>query len=279
MEQAWRQILPGIREMRQNFFQNNSAKPRIMVTQHWHDAYEVLFIRRGEAMQWINAQVMKVAAGDLIWIRPGDVHVTRTDAADGCDIDVLQFVPEEMGESEAELRRVAPGVAHSDAEVVGIFDALTRAQRDKSPGQMLTLSGLTRLVCGWKLRTSGEAAQATRSAFIEAVCVYLDGAQSLKLQDTAAHFGYSPEHLSRRFHAEMDISYRRYCEMLRLRRATTLLHTDKHSIEDIAEQLGYSDESGFIRAFRRTYGITPYAYRKSLRPLDAEKRTIREEKQ
>jgi AraC-like DNA-binding protein len=37
---------------------------------------------------------------------------------------------------------------------------------------------------------------------------------------------------------------------------------DRHiSIHQIAYQLGYSDTTAFIRAFRRTGGITPALYR------------------
>lgn len=139
-------------------------------------------------------------------------------------------------------------------------------------GQQLMMLGLAHLLSGWMRRRQGEKAEKTLSTLIRSVHAYLETAESLRLQDTAAHFGYSPEHLSRRFHAEMGVTYQRYCEQVRLQRATALLHQGGRSVTQMAEQLGYSDESGFIRAFRRAYGITPYAYAKSRLPLEAEKK-------
>ncbi len=60
--------------------------------------------------------------------------------------------------------------------------------------------------------------------------------------------------------AAMWMPYREWCEQLRMRRATKLLHDQQSSIAQIAELLGYSDSSSFIRAFKRIYGITPYQY-------------------
>jgi AraC-like DNA-binding protein len=88
------------------------------------------------------------------------------------------------------------------------------------------------------------------------------------LQQTAARFNYSPEHLSRKFRNEVGISYRSYCEQVRMRRAIALLSDEAADLSVIAETLGYSDSSCFIRAFRQVYGITPGAYRKRRRSLD-----------
>ena len=238
---------------------------------HWHVVYEAIFVRRGGGTVWINAQQMTFAAGDLIWIRPGDVHATRADLPDGYACDVLQFFPDVIGGIE----RIASGVERASEEMHAIFDAFARETQRDDEGQQLTMMGLVHLLGGWMLRRQDTETKAAPSGFICAVQTYLETAQSLRLQNTAAQFGYAPEHLSRRFHAETGISYRNWCEMIRLQRASMLLREEAARITDIAGRLGYSDESSFIRAFRRTYGITPYAYRKSQLPVEAEKHRLK----
>ena len=47
--------------------------------------------------------------------------------------------------------------------------------------------------------------------------------------------------------------------------ATRMLTTTGHSLSEITYLLGYSEESAFIRAFRRWMGCTPLDYRRSMR--------------
>ena len=46
-----------------------------------------------------------------------------------------------------------------------------------------------------------------------------------------------------------------------MRAACDYLRTTSQPVGHIATQLGFSDESAFGRAFRRTYAVTPRAYR------------------
>jgi iron complex transport system substrate-binding protein len=100
-----------------------------------------------------------------------------------------------------------------------------------------------------------------RSPLVKAVCRYVEFADDIRLERTAQVLNYSPEHISRRFHGEMGITYKAYCDATKMQRALHLLDGDA-SLMQISEQLGYSEVLGFIRAFKRKYGITPHAYRR-----------------
>ena len=50
-------------------------------------------------------------------------------------------------------------------------------------------------------------------------------------------------------------------DSFRLRRATSLLRETDASVEEIADELGFSDASGFTKAFRRWTGIAPREWR------------------
>lgn len=50
-------------------------------------------------------------------------------------------------------------------------------------------------------------------------------------------------------------------DSFRLRRATSLLRDTEASVEEIADELGFSDASGFSKAFRRWTGIAPREWR------------------
>jgi AraC-like DNA-binding protein len=80
------------------------------------------------------------------------------------------------------------------------------------------------------------------------------------LAELAALVNLSPRTLARKLSAE-GINFRHLSTQIRHARACTML-ADRHiPIHQIAYQLGYSDTTAFIRAFRRTGGITPALYR------------------
>jgi len=260
MDKPTRQLILFDGEIHLRMCSNNCTEAQMMCARHWHEAYEVLYIRRGTGRQWINASQFDVAQGDLVLLRPGDVHATEALSADGCDIDVLQFMPEAFGSDADALRLCDAGVYPGNDALKKVFDGFWYEAQETRPGQTLMLSGLLRLLSGWVVRRQGNGGGSAVSGLIRQVCDHLETALSLDLKETAAVFGYSPEHLSRRFHAETGITYRRWCEVIRMRRAVTYLHRDGCSVTETAERLGYGDASGLIRAFRRTYGMTPYAY-------------------
>ena len=53
----------------------------------------------------------------------------------------------------------------------------------------------------------------------------------------------------------------RYLKSLRMQQAATLLTTTFLSVKEIVKRVGGTDESHFVRDFKRMYGKTPSAYR------------------
>jgi len=239
------------------------------VDAHWHDSCEVLYVRRGWGTQRINAETMPFHPGDVVLIRSGDVHATEAISAGGSDIDCVRFFAEKLQAGNRVERELPSGIIRPENEdMQNLFDAMDRCDKDRMPEKDVILSGLIQILIGLLLR-SGEKNGTVRSAAMGKICAYMEIAQNLSLESVSAQFGYCPEHLSRRFHAETGKTYRQYCEQIRMRRAVARLR-DEVDISVVAEAVGYSDSSSFIRAFRRMYGITPSAYRKSGLSIESE---------
>lgn len=82
-----------------------------------------------------------------------------------------------------------------------------------------------------------------------------------RISDLAAELSVSERTLVRRFKAALKVTPINYFQDLRLEAARTLLEFDDRSIENVANQVGYSDTSSFTRLFRERIGMTPKAYR------------------
>ena len=84
------------------------------------------------------------------------------------------------------------------------------------------------------------------------------------LEEVASGLHVSTRTLKRRLAAQ-GVTYSDVLEEQRREKALLLLRSPSLSLDEIAEQLGYSDTSNFRRAFRRWTGVSPAAYRKTAR--------------
>lgn len=99
---------------------------------------------------------------------------------------------------------------------------------------------------------------------IRLCCEYIDThpGDKLTLEELAQKAGYSPFHMSRKFHKEMNCSIIEYIQRSKLDRAKYLLtHTDQ-SVDDISAELGFNSRSYFTTVFKNQEGMTPSDYRR-----------------
>ncbi len=83
-----------------------------------------------------------------------------------------------------------------------------------------------------------------------------------RIEQTAHRLGYSTQTFWRRLRDE-GTDYTGVRTQARRDSAIVLLGDPNESVERIAETLGFSESSAFIRAFRQWTGMTPMAYRKA----------------
>lgn len=77
----------------------------------------------------------------------------------------------------------------------------------------------------------------------------------------AAAVNLSPSRLHQLFKEETGLPPARYLRQLRMRRAKELLETTNLSVKQVMAGVGVSDESHFVRDFRKSCGLTPARYR------------------
>lgn len=88
--------------------------------------------------------------------------------------------------------------------------------------------------------------------------------ETLSLQLLASKFMVSKSYLSSLFHKEVGMTITDYINTTRIRRSLLLLNTTSFSMQEIAEQCGFSDGNYFTRTFKKFQGMSPLKYRQSL---------------
>lgn len=85
--------------------------------------------------------------------------------------------------------------------------------------------------------------------------------RDLPLRGLAQAVNLSVWRLCHIFRIEVGLSPIQYLKILRMEKAKGLLETSFLSVKEITHIVGLSDESHFVRDFKRAYGVPPTLYR------------------
>lgn len=86
----------------------------------------------------------------------------------------------------------------------------------------------------------------------------------LSLEDISRIAGVGSSYLQTLFRNSMGMSVHRYVIQRRVERAKELLVQDHLSMPDIAEAVGFSDQSHMARQMRRILNVTPRFFRRGI---------------
>lgn len=109
----------------------------------------------------------------------------------------------------------------------------------------------------YKIERTGGKTKSLSDRILE----YMDNhSDVVTLKEIAERFNYHPNYISTLLHRSTG---RKFSEILlekRMARATLLMKNTSLSVEEIAAMLGYSDQSGFYKAFKNYYHVSPREY-------------------
>lgn len=89
--------------------------------------------------------------------------------------------------------------------------------------------------------------------------------QSINLSDVAQVVGYAPAYLTDLMRRQTGKTVHQWIVQYRMTKACSLLLETKHSVEQIAEAVGYQYVGCFFRQFRISFGTTPQVWRNAQR--------------
>ncbi len=156
----------------------------------------------------------------------------------------------------------------------GLFEDCTRELSDKSLGYDIAVHAklcilMTRLIRIWQkegIDFTNVSDYVTKDELsmqniLEYIDMHLD--ENLRVEDLAGRCNMSYSHFARTFKELFGRSCKEHLEMLRVEKAEEMLKFTDMSLYDISMELGYSDQSHFIRAFKKLKGVTPGSIRQA----------------
>ena len=256
-----------------------------LVPLHWHAELEIVVIKKGTGLISVDFEKRTVSSGDIVFIRPGQLHSIEQNGARKMEYENIILKPELLISGEADLcaRQFITPLMKGELRCVTfltpavpgypeISDCLSRIDHlcEKRPdGYQLAVKGflyqLVFLLLSHRQKKSTSPALQTKSLEkIKTILKYVEEhyADHITIDDMAAITFYSKSHFMKFFKAHMGTGFIEYLNDYRLTIAERLLRTSDATVLEIAEKSGFDNLSYFNRMFKRKYGQSPGKQRK-----------------
>ncbi|MBL8025002.1 MAG: helix-turn-helix domain-containing protein [Fibrobacteres bacterium] len=257
---------------------------------HWHPVYHILYYFKGVGRLYLRDSILTIAPGSAVFISPNEKHefigcrdhdheyaeVTfslldqnRVPSIEpfselfkcfGYQLDCANPVKFKRKEGDS-LHCALKGI-----EYIGFTPPTEQNRVNSITIQLLNIIEIAAKAAGKPfqiVKQTGTVRSSTVSAIIEYVNTHFQS--EIRLEALAEKYGWSREHLSRKFHAETGELLRDYIQNLRLTVAEKMLTTDSMPIKEIAAKVGIEDVFYFTKLFKKKYGSPPAKYLNNLR--------------
>lgn len=256
------------------------------VALHWHDQMEIIYIKKGSGTVSVNLEPMKVSAGSIVPVLPGEVHGIEGDPGVRMEyeniifsLSMLDSVEENdwcrrhviaplMSSTMIFPRPIHPGTPFHD-QASACLDRADSICEKQPPGYYLLVKGcmFELLYALYTYKLTEVSPQNTKNMDqLKTLLSWIKQhyTEPLTIENAADFVGYSPAYFMRRFKEATGQTFVHYLNDYRLASASYRLAETSDSINDIAAQCGFNNFSYFIRLFRKKFGVSPGTYRKHL---------------
>jgi len=249
------------------------------VSLHSHNYYEILYCRSDSGVEYlIGSARYRLQRGDIVLVPPGVSHrpILPEKMAEPYVRDVLwvsmEFVQiiDRMFPDPSSIQRdhsVPVRTRDTRWEFLGdMFERGVQEEAQKRPGWETAVMGNTLMIFAnlkraYLERSAGNL-KTEKPELLDRITSYIETnyPDPITIDDLARHFYVSNSTISHLFKQKMGVSLYRYITQRRLIAAKNLI-LEGTPLENVAEQVGFSDYSTFYRAFKGEYGISPRRFR------------------
>lgn len=251
---------------------------------HNHIAIEILRVTHGQVIVSVNGTRYELYEGDIVFMNPFDVHTVSVIKADtineyqviNFDISILHnnTLPDfneyiaDIEQSNLKYQTLIPHTLPFSFTLNETMKELhaNYNKRNLRYGFMLIVSGLLRLLS--ILEENGFSYPSTankvskQTIFSQKTVQYVcqNYALPLTTEKIAEDLHFNKSYFCRNFKATFEQTFVEYLNRYRISVAKSLSIEDHHTLEDIAQAVGYSNYNIFSTYFKRYTGYSPKTY-------------------
>ena len=249
---------------------------------HWHDEFEIIYVRSGFLAVSISGESYIGKTGDAFVVSPGNLHLmgSQTGTVDYYTflfpLKYISFRTDDMLDEKlleplnSGHLMICPRVKDTAKELceqlIEIYEAKNDESESKITTQVRTKIILLQFILEmWKKGFVIENDTSGRNIVEKEMVSYIQQnfTGKISLREFGEQFHLSEKYISRYFKEHFHITLSQYVTYLRLEHAKQLLQDTDIPVTDVAMQSGYQNVSYFIRSFQKAYAVSPLKYRKN----------------
>lgn len=247
---------------------------------HSHAFYELIYCRNTCGAEYlIGSERYRLMRGDLIFVPPGVSHrpLLPEQISEPYKRYVLwmsqtfmeqyaEYFPYPFTEKQTCASMLRTGGTKWHDKLAELFRmGVEESERQEDGWEAAVIGNTITLLTQIKRATNDQTAhalEAEKPELLDRIMEYveLNYDKEMVIGEVAKTFFVSASTVSHLFKQKMGISFYRYVTQRRLIEAKKLIEKDFH-LEQVAMQVGFEEYSGFFRAFKKEYGISPRQYR------------------
>ena len=249
---------------------------------HWHDEFEIIYVRRGFLTVSISGESYIGKTGEAFVVSPGNLHLmgSQTGTVDYYTflfpLKYISFRTDDMLDEKlleplnSGHLMICPRVKDTAKELCEQLIEIYEAKKDESESK-ITTQVRTKIILlqfifeMWKKGFVIENDTSGRNTVEKEMVSYIQQnfTGKISLREFGEQFHLSEKYISRYFKEHFHITLSQYVTYLRLEHAKQLLQDTDIPVTDVAMQSGYQNVSYFIRSFQKAYAVSPLKYRKN----------------
>ena len=259
-------------------FEIYKHKHNVLVTEHWHDETEIIFMRKGILNVRVNNKEYISKPGEVFFINSGELHGFCGENVEYFafvfDMKALSFLDEDYIQQKF-LSPIINGKIRffhhiqADEQQLEAFFRMLALNSEKPMAYMLGTKAALLQIIGMLidkgLYAEHDFEPNVESELLKRIISYINQRYSehITLAEISAEFNMSPKYFCRFFKNSFNKTFTEYVNTVRVERAMKLLISKDMSITEAALECGFSNMSYFTRTFKRICGYTPRFYLKS----------------
>lgn len=249
------------------------------VGEHPHlNWFEITHVTGGSGRVITNGVTTRVKGGDLYLSFPGDIHAIYSDNDDPLKFNFLSVWPSNE-HIHALLEEIM--VRHNNPDNRTFTDSNVEHLIENSIAEVILNDTFSEEMLAFSLNqvlryvirdfSTENTDRKLKVDSSEELCYQIMNYITThiytmeRLEELSAYFGYNYGYLSGLFHKTTGETLMQYYTAHRLDSAKALINEGLLSFAEIAETLKYSSVYAFSRAFKRSFGHSPSAFKKQIK--------------
>ncbi|WP_025680790.1 helix-turn-helix transcriptional regulator [Paenibacillus massiliensis] len=251
-----------------------------MMTDHFHDSYEIYYLLDGERYYYIHNRLYALQAGDLIVITKNELHRTTNKGPAGHERILINFDDRFIRKAldiHQDSQPLLPNQnfllrpdSREQEAIREMMSAMLREQVQELSFKLLCQQSLLvqLLILIRRIQAAGHSPiipeRSEKQERVYEIIEHLNQeyTRRLTLEDIADVFYISSPYLCRIFKETTGFTVIEYLNYVRIRQAQELLRETSWRVTRIAESTGFDSIAHFGRVFKQMTNRTPLQYRK-----------------